>query len=178
MKLFKKYLFLIGISGSIIVLDQITKYLVKSNLSMGETWSPWSWLSPYARIVNWHNSGAAFGMFQQGGPIFAVMAVIVALVIIIYFPQVHESEKLVQIALAMQLAGSLGNLIDRLSQGFVTDFVSVGNFPVFNVADSSITVGVGVLMLGVWLEEHKQKKNKALNLQASQVKKTNEESEH
>lgn len=177
MKYFRKYLFLFSIAGIIIALDQITKFWVKSKLAMGESWTPWTWLSPFARIVNWHNSGAAFGLFQQGGPIFAVLAVIVAIVIIYYFPKVQESEKLVQIALAMQLAGSIGNLIDRLTQGFVTDFISVGNFPVFNVADSSITIGVGVLSLGVWVEERKQKKNEDLHPQDSQDKRINEESE-
>jgi len=68
----------------------------------------------------------------------------------------------------MQLAGSLGNLIDRLTQGFVTDFISVGNFPVFNVADSSITVGVGVLLLGVWVEERKLKRNENIHPQDPQ----------
>jgi len=158
MKLIRKYLLLFGIAGVIIAVDQVTKFWVKSKLAMGESWTPWTGLSPFARIVNWHNSGAAFGLFQQGGPIFAMLAVIVAVVIIYYFPKINESEKLVQIALAMQLAGSIGNLIDRLTQGFVTDFISIGNFPVFNVADSSITVGVGVLLLGVWLEERKIKK--------------------
>lgn len=168
MKYFRKYLLLFSIAGTIIALDQITKFWVKSKLAIGESWSPWTWLSPIARIVNWHNSGAAFGLFQQGGPIFAVLAVIVAIVIIYYFPKIQETEKLVQIALAMQLAGSLGNLIDRLTQGFVTDFISVGNFPVFNVADSSITVGVGVLLLGVWVEERKLKRNENIHPQDPQ----------
>jgi signal peptidase II len=177
MKLFKKYVLLFGIAGAIIAADQITKFWVKSKLSIGESWTPWTWLEPIARIVNWHNSGAAFGLFQQGGPIFAVLAVIVAIVIIYYYPKVQESEKLVQIALAMQLAGSLGNLIDRLTQGFVTDFISIGNFPVFNVADSSITVGVGFLLLGVWVEERKQKKINDLHSQNSQEARSNEERE-
>jgi signal peptidase II len=177
MKTFRKYLLLFGIAGTILTLDQITKFWVRSKLAMGESWTPWTWLSPIARIVNWHNSGAAFGLFQQGGPIFAVLAVIVAIVIIYYFPKVQESEKLVQIALAMQLAGSLGNLIDRLMQGFVTDFISVGNFPVFNVADSSITIGVGVLLLGVWVEERKQKKNENLHTQNSQENQPDEQRE-
>jgi signal peptidase II len=57
----------------------------------------------------------------------------------------------------MQLSGAVGNLIDRLTVGHVTDFISVGNFPVFNVADSSITIGVAILLLTVYLQERKQK---------------------
>ena len=158
MKLIKDYLFLLLVSGGIVGVDQITKAIVKANLFVGETWMPWSWLAPYARVVNWHNTGAAFGLFQQAGAVFAILAMVVALVIIIYFPKVDEKEKLVRVALAMQLGGSLGNLVDRLTQGFVTDFISVGNFPVFNVADACITVGTGIFLLGIWLEERRMKK--------------------
>lgn len=63
-----------------------------------------------------------------------------------------------RIAIAMQLGGALGNLIDRIVFGPVTDFISVGNFAVFNIADSSITVGVGLLILALWLDEKNEKK--------------------
>jgi len=58
----------------------------------------------------------------------------------------------------MQLAGAVGNLIDRLTIGRVTDFISLGTFPVFNVADSSITIGTAVLILGTWLKERQEKR--------------------
>jgi signal peptidase II len=61
----------------------------------------------------------------------------------------------------MQLAGATGNLIDRLARGHVTDFISVGTFPVFNIADASITVGCVVLLLGVWWQERAAKRKKA-----------------
>jgi signal peptidase II len=62
-----------------------------------------------------------------------------------------------RIAISMQMGGALGNLIDRLRFGPVTDFIAVGAFPVFNIADSSITVGVGILLLNLWLLERKEK---------------------
>ena len=58
----------------------------------------------------------------------------------------------------LYLGGGIGNLIDRLTQGYVTDFVSLGNFPVFNVADASISIGVVILALGVFLKEQEEKK--------------------
>jgi signal peptidase II len=70
--------------------------------------------------------------------------------------------------MSLQLSGALGNLIDRLTIGHVTDFVSVGNFPVWNIADASITIGVVVLILGVWITEIEEKKKKVTN-QESQV---------
>jgi signal peptidase II len=65
-----------------------------------------------------------------------------------------------RVAIAMQLGGALGNLIDRLVFGPVTDFISVGRFPVFNIADSSITVGVGLLLLALWLAERRERREK------------------
>ena len=62
--------------------------------------------------------------------------------------------------MGLMLGGAIGNLIDRFTQGYVTDFISVGSFPVFNVADSCVTVGVGLLVLATILEENKQRKAK------------------
>lgn len=156
----KDYIILFGIAGAVIALDQWTKWLVRVNLPYQATWLPQglSWLSPYARIVNWSNSGAAFGMFQNGNLVFTVLAFIVILAILFYYPQVESSDWSLRLAMGLQLAGASGNLIDRLIMGKVTDFISVGNFPVFNVADSSITVGVIVLLLGVWIKERNEKK--------------------
>ncbi len=59
------YLVLLPITGVIVLLDQWTKAIVRSNLALGEVWSPFNWLTPYARIVHWYNTGVAFGMFQD-----------------------------------------------------------------------------------------------------------------
>lgn len=158
---FLSYFYLSIISGLIVALDQWTKWLVRENIPFAGSWLPegWEWLSPYARFVNWANTGAAFGMFQNGSLIFAILAFVVIVAIIYFYPQTEPSDWTLRLAMAMQLAGALGNLIDRLMfEGSVTDFISVGNFPVFNVADASITVGVGVLLLGVWLKERAEKR--------------------
>ncbi len=151
------------IAGVLVILDQWTKWLVRTNIPLGGSWLPDSlqWLSPYARIVNWHNTGAAFGMFQNGSMVFTVLAFIVIAAIIYYYPQVEKHDWTLRLAMSMQLAGAMGNLIDRLlRQGRVTDFISVGTFPVFNVADSSITVGTIILLLGIYLQERAAMKNK------------------
>ena len=162
----KDYLVLIGVAGIVIALDQWTKWLVRQNIEFGSQWLPESlaWLSPYARIVNWSNSGAAFGMFQNGNLVFTVLAIIVIIAIIYYYPQVEAEDWTLKLAMGLQLAGAAGNLIDRLMVGKVTDFISVGKFPVFNIADSSISVGVVVLLIGVWVKERQEKK-KAAELQ-------------
>lgn len=170
-KLLKQYGLLFIVVVIVLALDQVTKGIVRANIPFGKQWMPVEWLAPYFRFVNWNNTGAAFGLFQNGGLIFGIMAVIVSGFIIYYFPQVPRKNKWMRIALAMQMAGALGNLIDRLRFGSVTDFISVGAFPVFNIADSSITVGVGILILAMWMEERKERQ------QAKEVAQVSEESE-
>lgn len=158
------YLNLLGIAGAVVALDQWTKWLVRTNIPFATQWLPngLEWLMPYARLVYWHNTGAAFGMFQNGSLVFTVLAFVVVGAILYYYPQIESDGWLFRIALSFQLAGAVGNLIDRLiNNGKVTDFISVGTFPVFNVADSSITVGTAILILAVWLNERKQQQAQA-----------------
>jgi len=160
------YVYLFIVSGMIIGLDQYTKELVRQNIPLGNSWMPLEWLSPYARIVNWFNTGAAFGLFKDGALFFAILAVIVMVLILYYFPKIGKHETIYKIALAMQFAGAAGNFIDRIRfEGRVTDFISLGNFAVFNVADASITVGCVVLLLGSWYKDIKEKRIR--NLQFS-----------
>ncbi|GAB4486004.1 MAG: signal peptidase II [Anaerolineales bacterium] len=150
------YLPLALIASLIIALDQWTKALVRDNIPYASTWLPaqLEWLSPFARIVHWYNTGAAFGSFQGYGWVFTGLAFVVVALILYYYPKVEAEDGWMRVAMAMQLAGALGNVIDRLTLGGkVTDFISVGTFPVFNVADSSITLGVILLLLGAWWKE-------------------------
>jgi signal peptidase II len=160
--LVRKYWQIIAIAVVIVGLDQWTKSLVRANIPLGAKWLPQSleWLSPYARIVHWYNTGAAFGIFKDGAMVFTVLAFIVIGLILYYYPQVEGADWSLRLAMSMQLGGAAGNLIDRLTIGHVTDFISIGNFAVFNVADASISVGAAVLLLGVWMMEKAEKKKK------------------
>lgn len=161
LQLLRSYLMLLVVAGLVIWLDQWTKDLVRSNLSMGEIWMPWDGLAPYVRIVNWRNTGSAFGLFQEFGGIFAVLAILVSALIIYYFPRIESGDWPLRLAMSLQLGGAVGNLIDRLNYGYVTDYVSIGNFPVFNVADSSITAGVLVLLFYTWWGERQTRAESA-----------------
>jgi signal peptidase II len=168
LKRFLNYLGLFLVAGIVIGLDQWTKMLVRTNLPEGAVWMPdWLWwLYPYARIIHWYNNGAAFGMFQGYSWVFTVMAFIVSGLIIYYYPQVDDRDWWLKLAMGMQMGGALGNVVDRLTRGDlktftvgpVTDFISVGNFAVFNVADASISMGVVVLLLGAWFKERGERK--------------------
>ena len=156
-KLVKDYLVLFTIVAIVILLDQVTKVIVRDALPLGDMWAPWPWLLPYARIVHWYNTGVAFGMLQGLGGIFTIVAILVSCAIVYYFPQVPADDWTLRLAMGLQMGGALGNMIDRLTVGHVTDFVSVGNFAVFNVADASITMGVLLLLYGVYLQERRKK---------------------
>lgn len=167
----KKYLLLAGIAALIVTLDQYTKSLVRNSLAVGETWMPWEWLAPIARVIHWQNDGVVFGMFQGVGDMFAVLTALVVVAIIYFYPRIPESDKPLRIALAMQAGGAVGNLVDRITIGHVTDFVSVGNFPVFNVADSSITLGVVVLLISLYIDERRRMSEEKKAAQAGQAEK-------
>lgn len=156
----KKYILayatLFVISGSVIFIDQMTKTIVRTQLVIGEFWSPWEWLEPYARIVHWKNTGAAFGMLPNFSDVFRILAIIVAIAILYYYPQIPRNEWPLRLAMGLQFGGAVGNLIDRVRVGWVTDFISFGNLPVFNIADLSIFLGTIILVIWVWINERKQ----------------------
>ena len=152
------YLVLLGIAGAVVGLDQWTKFVVRSKLEIGEEWFPLPEIAPFLRVVHWKNTGAAFGLLPQASVIFTVIAILVSLAILYYWPRIPSNQVGLRVALALQLGGALGNLISRLSIGIVTDWIAVGDFPVFNVADSSISIGVAILVIATWIDERKRVK--------------------
>ncbi len=155
----KSYIFLAAVAGIIVTLDELTKYIVRTQLVLGESWAPIPGLENIIRIVHWNNTGAAFGLLPQGSLVFTFIAIAVAIAIIYYWPRVPADNIALRFALALQFGGALGNLVDRLlNQGIVTDFVAVGRFPVFNIADASISVGVAILIISTWWDERKKAK--------------------
>lgn len=167
-KLLRTYSLLIIVAIVIISLDQYTKNIIRENFELWtDVWAPWDWMLPYARIVHVPNTGVAFGMFQGSGNIFSIVNLIVVLIIIFYYPRVPESDWSLRLAMSLQLSGAIGNVIDRFTVGHVTDFISIGTFPVFNIADASITCGVIVLIIGVWITEIDEKKKRTAEARTS-----------
>jgi len=157
----KKYLadyaFLFSIAGIVVLLDQSTKYLVRANLPLGVVFMPDLWLSRYARIVHWKNSGATLGIFQNLNAVFMVLPIVTGLVIAYYFPRIPRGDWLLRLALSLILGGAMGNLIDRLVVGYVIDLISIGSLPVMNLADISIWLGAALIFLWVWRQERGKK---------------------
>jgi len=145
---------LVLIALVVIALDQLTKRAVQQNLALGESllvFPPWE----FVRIVHWANTGAAFGMFQGGNAVLIGLTVAITLAILVYYQSLPEDHLFQRICLALMVGGSIGNLIDRLTLGYVVDFVAVGRFPVFNLADSCVTVSVILLLISTIIEERK-----------------------
>ncbi|MCB9110527.1 MAG: signal peptidase II [Anaerolineales bacterium] len=148
------------VAACIVGLDQWTKWLVRRDIPMNTSWLPDSleWLSPYARVFHIQNRGASFGMFQNGNIFFIVLSLAVVTGIVYYVSHMEHSSMWMWVAAGLYLGGAVGNLIDRVTIGAVTDFVSVGTFYIFNVADASINVSVALLLILFWLHEREPSK--------------------
>jgi len=146
-KYFPDYIYLFSLSGLALIIDQLSKSMVRSSLAFGDVWFPFESLDRYFRIVHWKNTGAAFGIFQNGNTIFLLLGIFVTLAIINFYPIIPRQDRWLRAALALQLGGAMGNLVDRILLSHVTDFISVMRFPVFNVADASIFIGVLLILV-------------------------------
>ena len=133
----------------IIVCDQLTKYLVRANLELGEAIPI---LGNWFRICYVQNTGTAFSMFEGNRfiTIFLTSALIIGCVVY-SITEIRAGHKLVPLLLCCVASGGISNMIDRLTLGFVTDMISCGSFAVFNVADMFITTCCILLMLVVLL---------------------------
>lgn len=147
---FLRYTELLGLAFLVVAVDQVTKALVVHSLSHGRVISLFGGL---VRLDYTVNSGAAFGILRARGLLFILVAVVVSVFIIVSYRRVVTSPLAVRLGLGLILGGAVGNLIDRIRLGYVVDFIDLGWWPVFNLADSSIVVGVVLLALFALLGE-------------------------
>lgn len=132
------------VAAVVIALDQFTKWLVRSNLGLYEAW-PHNGAN--ISILHVVNSGAAFGILQ-GQTVFLIFTSLLGLgAILLYYVYPPMEHGVIRLALGMQLGGAIGNLIDRVRLGEVTDFIHVGSFPTFNIADASISTSIAVVLI-------------------------------
>jgi signal peptidase II len=142
----------------VVALDQWTKYLVVSRLALYEAWAPIPALANVFTIHHVTNTGAAFGLFQNGNLVLMIVAIVVSVVILVYYRFVPGGQWLVRLSLGLQWGGALGNLVDRVRVGSVVDFLNFQIWPVFNVADMSIIGGVMLLALLLLREDYLERK--------------------
>jgi len=129
---------------AILAADQIVKALVTDALVRGEQRDL---LGP-VKLVNTRNTGVAFGQLQEGGIIVSLVIALALGALLVYFAR-HASTPLIWLPTGMLLGGALGNIVDRVREGAVIDYVKLPHWPAFNVADAAITVGVVILLVVV-----------------------------
>lgn len=145
------------IAAIVFAVDQLSKYWIRTHLALRETITPIPAIGSWFRIIHWKNTGIAFGLFQGNGWILTLIGIAVVIGIIIFSRQVVDGPAYWRVALALELGGALGNLADRLNPelGYVVDFIWIGDFPVFNLADSAIVIGAFVLIIGMMVNDSK-----------------------
>ncbi len=126
--------------------DQASKAWVTRNIPLNTTRDIIPQFGQWFVLTHITNSGAAFGLFPQLGLVFTFVALGISLVIVAYYRSIPAGQWLVRISLGLQLGGAIGNLIDRLRFGYVIDMLYLRFWPVFNLADSAIVLGVALLM--------------------------------
>ncbi len=127
-----------------VMLDQISKFIIRSNMNYGES-IPSTGLF---RITYVKNTGSAFGMLQDQTT-WLILASIIAIVVLLFlYRGLNTNGTLIRIMISLQIGGAIGNLADRIRIGYVVDFIDIGLWPVFNIADSTITIGItGMIIL-------------------------------
>ncbi|MER2600187.1 MAG: signal peptidase II [Caldilineales bacterium] len=137
---------LIGSLATLIVLlDQISKRWIERNLPLYDSIVPVESLRNFFTLTHFTNTGASFGLLRDQNILFVLIGVVVLLSVIIYSRYLPHEMLRVQVALGLQMGGAFGNMIDRVRQGHVTDFIYFHFWPAFNVADMAIVGGVILL---------------------------------
>lgn len=154
-------LLLWGGAALVVVLDQLSKLWVVRHLP---AYTPVDWIPQLASLFSCtfvKNTGVAFGLFPQLGGLFTIFSLVVIAGILIFQRAIAGTDLWMHGALGLVTGGALGNLIDRLTRGYVVDFIDVNfwplrEWPVFNIADSAIVVGVTILLLDAFLVSEKE----------------------
>lgn len=139
----------------VFLLDRVTKIAVESSLAVGASVDV---VGEWVTIRHVTNSGAAFGLLPERTTLLSILSVLAVFAIVYYYRRLAAGSALIAATLGMQLGGAFGNLVDRVGQGYVVDFVDVGipggvRFWAFNVADSSIVVGIIAVTVLLWWKE-------------------------
>jgi len=159
----RKYWVLLIFCFGILLLDQWTKYIIVQKLRLYQRVEV---IQGFFNIIHVRNTGGAFGIFggEKGG-IGSVLFVVVSLIaigaIVFLFVKIKENEKTLTLSFSLILSGAIGNLIDRLQYGEVVDFLdfhlSTYHWPAFNIADSAICIGIGLMALELLIRDSKKK---------------------
>lgn len=141
----------------ILIGDQLTKFIIRTQMTLGESFAV---VPKFLYITSHRNNGAAWGILSGKMTFFYIITIIVLIALIVFYIKEAKNNMLMQIAISLLFSGALGNFIDRVSSSEVVDFIDTVifgyDFPIFNIADASLTIGV-VLLIIVLLKDQNQK---------------------
>lgn len=148
----QKYLPIFIITSLSVILDQVTKYFIRTKMEVGQSIPE---EDTFFNILFLENDGIAFSLFQGNRwTLVAIQIVlIIAIILVMFYVLRRIDSKLLRISFSMMLGGGIGNLIDRILLGKVVDFISIGSFAVFNFADMSLTIGCGIMIIYLFTSE-------------------------
>ena len=139
----------------ILSLDQISKYIVIQNLKLGESVPN----SGIFRFTHAQNTGTAFSLFQNQTDILTIVSFVAIVLIIFIYLSIEKPSNYIYLSYGLLFGGALGNLIDRVRLGYVTDFFDVGFWPIFNIADSAISIGIIIMIFNYLIYNKKNEQN-------------------
>lgn len=143
----------------VVLLDQLTKWLIVRKLELGESIKI---IEDFLYITSHRNRGAAWGILQGQMWFFYVITIVVIIGLVIYIQKGAKGKTLLGVSLGLMLGGAIGNFIDRLFRKEVVDFINTYifgyDFPIFNIADSALVIGVGLLLIDMIREEREAKR--------------------
>lgn len=148
-----------------VAIDQATKQAIVDRLARYDSFIPIPFLGDFLRFTHSYNTGAAFGLLPQAGDLFLIMAIIIVIGMMIFYGRIADQAHITRMGIALICGGAIGNAIDRIQHGHVTDFIHY-TIPVVNIsnisnlADHAIVIGVLLVILESWrLDRHAKKEN-------------------
>lgn len=157
----QNYLALLWISVVVVILDLVTKHFASSNLTYAQPVE----ILPLLNFTLLHNTGAAFSFLSEAGGwqrwFFIGITVVVTVALLVWLYTLNRYERITAFGIVLIIGGALGNLYDRVTLGYVVDFIQVhwfgqAYFPAFNIADSAICIGTGLLLLELFLPKKQE----------------------
>lgn len=151
---------LLLIIAAVLLVDQVTKRYIVDHLYIGETVQPVEALAPFFQLTRSENTGSAFGFLPQASDVFLIIAIVVVVGMIIFYPRMPQEAALSRFALGLVCGGALGNALDRIQYGAVVDFIHyqipgiISN--VSNLADHAIVIGVVIIFIESWRHDPKK----------------------
>lgn len=146
----KKYFLGLSIFTVVIVFiaDQLTKWLIVTQMTLGESFTV---IPNFLAITSHRNDGAAWGILSGHMPFFYIITIVILIALVYFYIKEAKGQFMMQLSVSLLIAGALGNFVDRIFNGEVVDFIDTTifgyDFPIFNIADSSLSVGVVLLII-------------------------------